>query len=117
MHTRLTGHTDIRSLIETFDDTVQETCRVTCKPLKTPTKKLRGKTSLVVDALTTIRKRTNALRRLYRRTKKNNGEQESPIRHREDNISSSHKKGKTSCKKHCTATSPTNPWNWIYKIA
>ena len=57
MHTRLTRHNNIRRFIENFDDTVQETCRATCKPLKTPTKKLWGKTvPWWSDALTTMRK-------------------------------------------------------------
>ena len=61
----------------------------------------------------TMRKRTNALRRLYQRTKNNNDLREGPIRHSEDSISSSHKKEKMSWKKHCTETSPTNAWNGI----
>ena len=108
--------------MEKFDDTVQETCRATCKPLKTPTKKLRGKTvACWSDALTTMRKRTNALRRLYQRTKNNNGLRE---RRRvqyttaKTAYQAAIRKEKTlSWKKHCTATSPTNPWNGIYKIA
>jgi len=42
----------------------------------------------------TMRKRTNALRRLYQRTKNNNDLRDGPIRHSEDSISSSHKKEK-----------------------
>ena len=64
MHTTLIRN-NIRRFIEKFYDTVQETCRATCKPLKTPTKKLSGKTvPWWPVALTTMRKRTNALRRL-----------------------------------------------------
>jgi len=39
LHTRLTGHNNIRRFIGKFDDTVQETCRATCTPLRAPTKK------------------------------------------------------------------------------
>ena len=123
MHARLTGHTDIRRLIQTFDDTVQEICRATCKPLKTPTKKLRGKTvPWWSDALTTMRKRTNALRSLYQRTKINNGlmESRSPIRHSEDSISSCHKKGKNTILKetlHCNITDESMEWDIQNRLA
>ena len=124
MHTRLTRHSNIRRFIETFDDTVLETCRATCKSLKTPTKKLRGKTVpwwSYALALTTMRKRTNALRRLYQRTKNNNGLRESrsvQYATAKTAYQAATRKEKTlSCKKHCTAASPTNPWNGTYKIA
>ena len=68
-----------------------------------------------------MRKRTNALRRLYQRTKNNNKLRESRKNQytkanteyqpaiREDKIK--------SWKQHSTATSPSNPWNEVYKLA
>jgi hypothetical protein len=67
-----------------------------------------------------MRKRTNALRRLNQRTKNNNDLRESRRNQyttAKTEYQSSIKKEKTiSWKKHCTATSPTNPWTEIYKI-
>ena len=65
LYTILTRHNNIRLFIAKIDDTVQETCRTTCKPPSNPTKKAKGRTvPWWTDALTTMRKRTNALRRL-----------------------------------------------------
>jgi hypothetical protein len=68
-----------------------------------------------------MRKRTNALRRLYQRTKNNNDLRES----RRDQYTTAkktyqvaiNKEKKISWKIYCTAASPTNSWNGIYKIA
>jgi len=77
LHTRLTGHNNIRSFIEKFYDTVQETCRATCKRLRTATKKFRVRQFLGGWMLTAMQKRTNTLRRLYQRTKIKNDLRES----------------------------------------
>ena len=89
----------------------------------TDQKKLRvKKIPWCSDALTTMRKRTNALRRLYQRTKNNNDLRESS-RDQYTTAKTAYqaaiKKGKNNIlgEKICTATSPTNPWNGIYKIA
>jgi hypothetical protein len=68
-----------------------------------------------------MRKRTNALRSLYQRTKNNNNLRESRRVHyatAKTAYQAAIKRKKTlSWKKHSTATSPMNPWNGIYKIA
>jgi hypothetical protein len=122
LHTILTGHNDIRLFIAKIDDTVQETCRTTCKTPSNLTRKAKGRTvPWWTDALTTMRKRTNALRRLYKRTKNNNNLRESRRNQyttAKIEYQSAIKREKTiSWKKHCTATSPMNPWSEIYKIA
>jgi len=78
LYTILTGKNNIRLFIEKIDDTVQETCRATCKPPSKSTNKVKGRTvPWWTDALTTMRKRRNALRRLYQRIKNNNDLRES----------------------------------------
>jgi len=84
--------------------------------------KSKRQDSAVVDGHTTImRKRTNSIRRLYQRTKNNNNLRETRRKQyakAKTEYQSAIKKEKTiSWKKHCTATSPTNPWTEIYKIA
>ena len=67
-----------------------------------------------------MRKRTNVLRRLYQRTKNNNDLRESRMFQyaTAKTAYQAARKGKTiSWKKHCTATSPTNPSNGIYRIS
>jgi len=73
LHTQLTGQKCIRQLIEKFDETIQTTCREACKNLNKPNLKVKGRSvPWWMDALKIMRKRTNALRKLYQRTKNSN---------------------------------------------
>jgi len=78
LYAKLTGQIDTRLFIEKFDETVQTTCRETCKHLNKPNSKAKGRSvPCWTVALNIMRKRTNALRRLYQRTKNNNDLSES----------------------------------------
>jgi len=67
-----------RLFVEKFDETVQTTCRETCKHLNKPNSKAKGwSVPWWTVALKIMRKRTNALRRLYQRTKNNSDLRES----------------------------------------
>ena len=60
----LKGHTDIRKLTETLDEVIQTTCRETRKHTKEPNRNEKGRTvPCWADALKTMMKRTNFLRR------------------------------------------------------
>jgi len=60
----LKGHTDIRKFTETLDEVIQSTCRETCKRTNAPEPKVKVWTlPWWKDALKTMMKRTNALRR------------------------------------------------------
>jgi predicted component of type VI protein secretion system len=73
------------------------------------------------DELTTLRKKTNAHRRRYQRTKNNE-----ELRERRKNLyaeSKAHyaatiqREKIKSWKKYCDITTTANPWNEIYKLA
>jgi chromatin segregation and condensation protein Rec8/ScpA/Scc1 (kleisin family) len=71
LYAKLTEQKDIRLFIEKFDQTVQTTCRETCKHLNKPNSKVKGRpVPWWTVALKTMRKRTNALRRLYTKGQK-----------------------------------------------
>jgi hypothetical protein len=116
LYDQLTRQKDIRLFIDKLDETVQTTCRKTCKHKNKRNSKAKGRSvPWWTVALTIMRKRTNTLRRLYQRTKNNSDLRES--RRNQYTIAKTAyqaaiKKEKTnSWKQHCTVTSPTNPWN------
>jgi hypothetical protein len=68
----LKGNNDIEEFIEKFDETIQLTCKETLKHQNLSHTFAKGKSvPWWTDALTTLRKRTNALRRKYQRTPNN----------------------------------------------
>jgi len=73
------------------------------------------------DELTVIRKRTNALRRRYQRTRKHEGlrEQRETIYLTENaRYEATIKREKIqSWKEYCNLTTSSNPWNEVYKLA
>jgi len=73
------------------------------------------------EELEVMRKRVNALRRRYQRTKKNEElrEQRKTIFRRESKVGNNNQKRKknSSWKEYCNMTSSTNPWNDVYKLA
>jgi hypothetical protein len=72
LNARVKGHNDIEEFIEKFDETIQLTCRETLKHRNLSHRFAKGKSdSWWTDALTTLRKRTNALKRKYQRTLNN----------------------------------------------
>ena len=72
LNARLKGHKDIGEFIEKFDKTIQLTCKETLKHRNLSHTFAKGKSvPWWTDALTTLRKRTNTLRRRYKRTLNN----------------------------------------------
>jgi hypothetical protein len=119
---RLKGQQDIREFIKKFEETIQLTCKETLKHRNSSHTLTKGKSvPWWTDALTTLRKRTNALRRKYQRTlndeelRENRRKQyfegkkkyQAAIRNEKIN----------SWKEYCNATSLNNPWNAVYKLA
>lgn len=69
LNLRISGQNDIGVFIDKFDKTIQSTCK---RYLKSPNTTVKRKSvSWWMDALTTMRKRTNALRKRYQRTLNN----------------------------------------------
>jgi len=102
-----------------MEEVIQTTCGEICKPQNT---EVKGKTiPWCTESLKIMRKRTNALRRRYQRTTNNEELREN----RKNQYTKANKEYEAAIKRakirlwkqHCTATSPNNPWNEIYKLA
>jgi len=112
-------YTDIGQFTIKLEEVIQIICSEICKP---PNTQVKGKTiPWWTESLKIIRKRTNALRRRYQRTTNN----EELSENRKNQYTKAMKEYQAaikrekirSWKKYCTATSPNNPWNEIYKLA
>ena len=111
-----------RSFVDTFTETLQTPCRKTFKTLSTENK-IKKKKSVPwwTDNLTTMRKKTNALRRLYKRTRNNEELRES----RKQKYFEARKKYQfeitkekfNSWREYYNMTSSSNPWSQVYKLA
>ena len=118
------NHNILKYIIKFENDKTkkQTTCKETCKNLNKPKSKVKGRSvPWWTDALKIMGKRTNALRRLYQKTKNNNDLRES--RKNQYTVAKTayqaaiRKEKTNSWKQHCTSPSPTNPWNVVYKLA
>jgi aspartokinase len=73
------------------------------------------------DNLTTMRKKTNALRKLYQRTRNNEDLRESRKQkyfEAKKKYQFENRKGKFKpWKEYCNVTSSSNPWSQVYKLA
>ena len=119
----LTSETpDLDWLIATFTEAIQSACGKTFKILNSDRKSIKNKSvPWWTDCLTIARKRVNALRRRYQRTKHNEELRESrkqqyfeekkkyQIQIRKEKIN--------SWKEFCNLTPTTNPWTEVYKLA
>jgi hypothetical protein len=115
-------HTDVEKCIDDFSETIITACNLTFNRYRTTKKSAMHKTvPWWTTDLTVQRKRTNALRRLYQRTKNNDELRETrKIRYFESKAtySTSIKREKIrSWKEYCNMTTATNPWNIVYKLA
>ena len=115
------GHKDIGEFIEKFDKTVQLTCKETLKHRNLSHTFAKG-TSVPwwTDALTTLRKRTNALRRRCLRTLNNQKLRENRknqyFEGKRKYRAAIRKEKINSWKQYCN-TSSNNPWNAVHKLA
>ena len=113
--------TEIEKLIEEFQEVMKAACDKSFR-LRT-IKKITTNKSVPwwTDELTVLRKKTNALRRRFQRTRKHEGlkEQRKTIYLAEKaKYEATIKREKIrSWKEYCNLTSSSNPWNEVYKLA
>jgi septum formation inhibitor MinC len=113
---------DIRQFTTILEDAIQTTCREINRSRINLSTKPKGRTvPWWTDELQAMRKRTNALRRLYQRTTTNEALRECR-KERYNKAKSEYqtaiKREKTkSWKQYCTLTPANNPWNEVYKLA
>jgi ribonuclease HI len=119
---RVSVGNEIEASIDEFYDVLEEACRGT---FQTSTVKKNNKTRRTVpwwtEELTTTRKKVNALRRRYQRTR----EDEDLRSHREklyteakkEYAAKIRKEKSSSWKEFCNMTPYTNPWNEVYRFA
>jgi hypothetical protein len=114
---------DIEKFTEEFHDIIIKACDKTFKTQCTPKKNKTTHKSVPwwTGELTILRKRTNALRRRYQRTK--NNEQLRERRHtlyldsKAQYAATIRREKIKSWKLYCNITTAANPWNEIYKLA
>jgi hypothetical protein len=112
----------LEKFVDTSTEALQTACRKTFKTLSTENK--IGKKKSVpwwTDNLTTMQKKTNALRRLYQRTRNNEelrvsrkqiyfeAKKKYPFEIRKEKFN--------SWKEYCNLTSSSKPWSQVYKLA
>jgi hypothetical protein len=122
LNARLKGHKDIEEFIEKFDESTQLTCKETLKHRNLWHTFAKGKSvPWWTDALTTLRKRTNALRIRYQRTLNNQELRENRknqyFEGKRKYQAAIRKEKSNSWKQYCNTTSSKNPWNAVYKLA
>jgi hypothetical protein len=114
--------TDIEKLIEEFQGVLKAACDKSFRQQWTTKKTITNKSvPWWTDELTVMRKRTNALRSRYQRTRKHEGlrEQRKPIYLAERvRYEAKIKRDKIqSWKEYCNLSTSSNPWNEVYKLA
>jgi ribonuclease HI len=119
---RADEETDIEKLIEVFHEVLKAACDQSFRKQQA-TRKIRTNKSVPwwTEELTVMRKRTNALRRRFQRTRLNEGLREQrKTRYLEEKAryETTIKREKIqSWKEYCNLTTSSNPWNEVYKLA
>ena len=113
---------DLEKFVDTFTETLQSTCRRTFKTISTSNKINKMKSVPWWTAnLTIMRKRINALRRQYQRTRNEEELRERRKRkyfeERKKYQNEIKKEKFNSWKEYCSVTSSVNPWSQVYKLA
>ena len=113
---------DIEYVVEKLQTAITTSCKKSFKTRRNTNKMTKQKSVPWWTAeLTTKRKRLNALRRLYQRTKNNeelrNHRKNAYYEERKEYATTIKKEKIKSWKEYCNLTSHTNPWNAIYKLA
>jgi ribonuclease HI len=113
---------DIESVVGKLQNAITTTSKKTFKTRRKTNKMIKQKSvPWWTTELTSKRKRLNALRRLYQRTKNNEELREhrkkAYYEERKEYVTTIKKEKIKSWKEYCNLTSHTNPWNAIYKLA
>jgi hypothetical protein len=112
---------DLERLIHLFTESIQSASREAFKIINTQNKTKKKSVPWWSDSLTIMRKRINALRRLYKRTRNN----ESLRENRKQKYFEEKKKYKyeirkeklNTWKEYCNVAASINPWSYVYKLA
>ena len=119
---RIAKENDLEKNIDLFEETVQVACKRTFQ-INTTRKKNSKKKSVPwwTDSLTVTRKRVNACRRLYQRTRNDEvlrGKRKETYLKAKSAYQADIKKGNiNSWKQFCNVEASTNPWSQVYKLA
>ena len=113
---RIPQEADIEKSVEEFHVILKTACNKTYKThRKSKETTMHKSVPWWTEELTTLRKRTNALRRRHQRTQNNDELRE---RHRIQYLQGRAQYAATrSWKEFCNFTTAANPWNEVYKIA
>ena len=109
-------------VVAELHDVLESACRSSFRLLRT-TKKVLPHNSVPwwTERLTILRKKVNAHRRRYQRTRRNNAlrdqQKEQYLATKAEYAATIRKERSTSWKEFCNTTSSINPWNEIYRIA
>ena len=110
---------DLERLVDSFTEAMQTACRETFKTISTQNKtKQRKSVPWWKDSLTIMRKRINALQRLYQRTRNNEELRESRKRkYHKEKIKYQYEIRKekiNSWKEYCNVAASLNPWSHVF---
>ena len=122
MSKRANEGTYIEKLIEEFHEVLKAACDESFRKHQGTRKTLNNRSvPWWTEELTVMRKRTNALRRRFQRTRNNEGLMEQrKTSYLEEKVryEATIKREKIhSWKEYCNLTTSTNPWNEVYKLA
>ena len=114
--------TNIETLVRDYEEAITAACKKSFR-ISNSTRKQRPMKSVPwwTEELTILRKRTNATRRRYQKTKNNQALREqrrnSYLQAKREYESTINKEKIRSWKQYCTLTTSGNPWNAAYQIA
>jgi len=119
---KLEATRDIQEFTKKLEEVIQKAAKETSGSRNTAKQKAKGKTvPWWTNGLTTMRKKTNALRRRYQTTTSNDAlrvSRKTQYNKAKAEYQAAVRKEKTRyLKEYCTTTSPFNSWNEVYKLA
>ena len=119
---RIADTDDMEDIVNKFSEALKEACNKSFKIGREFMKTRKHKTvPWWTEDLTIARKRVNAFRKKYQRTKNNGNlrdQRQTEYQAEKAQYQAKIKKAKLhSWKQYCNKTSPTNPWNIVYKSA
>jgi hypothetical protein len=118
----LTAEPNINNAVEKYQGSLSAACKKSFN-VRNPSKKTIEKKSVPwwTVELTIMRKKINAIRRRYQRTKKDNNLRETRkqqyLQEKRKYEAKLRNTKMNSWKQYCNATTTSNPWNAVYKLA
>jgi len=121
LSTTVAKENDLEGLVDSFTVAMPTTRREAFKIINTQNKtKQKKSVPWWTDSLTIMRKRINALRRLYHRTRNNEKLRQSRkhkyLEEQKTYQNELRKEKHNSWKEYCNVAAPLNPWSRVYKL-